>query len=129
LKACQLLGWTEVPVTFVDIDQIARGEIAENGQRKNFTPSEVVAIAATVEARERELARERMTLGKVSPGSERGRTRDKIAAALGISGRSLEKAQQVVAAAERDPERYGCLVETMDRTGNINQPYIELRRG
>jgi hypothetical protein len=34
-----------VPVHVVDIDGIARGELAENACRKDFTPSEMVAIA------------------------------------------------------------------------------------
>ena len=126
LEACKSLGWEKVPVTVVDIDEIVDGEMAENGQRKDFTPSEAVAIARTVEARERELARRRMTLGKLSPGSERGRTRDRIAACLGLSGKSLEHAQKVVAEAERDPG-YTYLVEQMDEHGNVDRAYKQLK--
>jgi ParB-like chromosome segregation protein Spo0J len=56
LEACRLLCWESVPVRVVDIDAIVRGELAENNFRKDFTPSEMVAIAETVEIRERELA-------------------------------------------------------------------------
>ena len=62
IEACRRLGWSAVPVHVVDIDAIARGEFAENAHRKDFAPSELVAIAATVEQRERELAQQRMTL-------------------------------------------------------------------
>src|SRR5262245_16879308 len=44
LAACKLLGWTHVPVHVVDLDQIIDGEFAENVDRKDFTPSELVAI-------------------------------------------------------------------------------------
>jgi ParB/RepB/Spo0J family partition protein len=127
LKACELLGWTSVPVHVVNIDSIARGELAENACRKDFTPSELVAIAATVERRERELAQQRMTLGKVSTGST-GKSRDKIAAPLGKSGRTLEKARAVVEAAEREPNKFGHLVSEMDRTGKVNAAHRALRR-
>ena len=129
LKACRQLGWSSVPVHVVDIDAIARGELDENSQRKNFTPSELVAIAETVEQRERELARERMTLGKISTGSERGKVRDRIAAPLGVSGRTLEKAKAVVEAAEAEPdnEKIAKLVEAMDKSGRVNGPYQRLK--
>jgi hypothetical protein len=38
------------------------------------------------------------------PAPEGGRVRDKVAAVAGVSGRTYEKAKQVVEAAERDPE-------------------------
>jgi ParB-like chromosome segregation protein Spo0J len=69
LEAVKRLGWPDVRVTVVDIDGIVRGEYAANAYRKDFTPSEQVAITEAVTQRERELARQRMTLGKVSTGS------------------------------------------------------------
>src|SRR5215467_8213213 len=44
LRAAALLGWAEIPATVVDLDNIARGEFAENAIRKDFTLSEAVAI-------------------------------------------------------------------------------------
>ena len=120
LEACKKLKWADVAVTVVNIDAIVDGELAENIYRKNFTPSEMVAIAETVEERERELAKQRMTLGKLSLGSEAGKTIDKIAAPLGVSGRTLEKAKAVVQAAQREPDRFGHLITEMDRTGKVN---------
>jgi len=125
LKACALLGWNSVPVHVVDIDSIARGELAENTCRKDFTPSELVDIARDVEQRERELAQQRMTLGKVSTGS--GKSRDKIAAPLGVSGRTLVKARAVVEAAEREPDKFGRLLADMDRTGRVNGVFKRLQ--
>jgi ParB family chromosome partitioning protein len=125
LKAVSRLGWTKVPVTVVDLDAVVRGELAENALRKDFTPSEMVAIAADVEEEERKLAKQRQ-VAALKRGSEKpvvenfhngGKARDKVAAPLGISGRTLEKARAVVEAAQRDPDRFGPLVDEMDRTG------------
>lgn len=127
LQACKALGWPDVPVHVVNIDAIVRGELAENTYRKDFTPSELVAIAATVLKRERELAKERMTLGKRSLGSERGKTWDKIAAPLGISGKTLERAGAVVEAARQEPDKFSALQEQMDRTGRINGIFRKLK--
>src|SRR5262245_50708665 len=48
IEAFKRLGWTEIPVTVLDLDRVERGEYAENEFRKAFTPSEMVAIAATL---------------------------------------------------------------------------------
>jgi hypothetical protein len=125
LAACKKLGWEEVPVTVVNIDAVVRGEFAENTTRKDFTPSELVAITQAIEQRERELAQQRMTLGKISTGSA-GKTRDRIAAPFGISGRTLEKARAIVNAAEAEPEKFGRLLADMDRTNKVNGPYKRL---
>jgi N6-adenosine-specific RNA methylase IME4 len=126
LRAAKLLGWTKIPITVVDLDAVVRGEHAENTARKDLTLSELVAITAAVEKRERELARQRMSLGEVSTGSA-GKARDKTAAGFGISGRTLEKARAVVAAAEAEPERFGELLAQMDKSGRANGPYRRLQ--
>jgi N6-adenosine-specific RNA methylase IME4 len=130
LHAAQRLGWTEIPVHVVDLDAIVRGEFAENACRKDFAPSELVAIGAEVERIERERAKERKAHdgrpGKL-PERQTGDARDKIAAQLGISGRTYEKAKTVVEAAEAEPERFGKLVEDMDRTGRVNGIFKRLK--
>jgi ParB/RepB/Spo0J family partition protein len=65
LRAAELLGWSEIPATVVDLDEIARGEFAENAIRKDFTLSEGVAIKRALEPREREAAKQRMVAGGV----------------------------------------------------------------
>src|SRR5215470_9639509 len=44
LIACKQLGWTEIAVTIVDLDDMVRGQLAENAIRKDFLPSEIDAI-------------------------------------------------------------------------------------
>jgi hypothetical protein len=50
ILACETLGWTDVPVRFVDLDALVLGEHAENEVRKDFTTSERVDIGKEVEA-------------------------------------------------------------------------------
>jgi N6-adenosine-specific RNA methylase IME4/ParB-like chromosome segregation protein Spo0J len=130
LAACEALGWTEIPVTEVNLAEIVRGELAENCARKDFLPSEMVAIMRTLGPTERVAARARMIeaakVGKISTPSDGGKTRDKVAAYVGVSGRTLEKAAAVVAAAEAEPERFGKLLADMDRSGHVHAPFRRL---
>jgi N6-adenosine-specific RNA methylase IME4 len=127
LEAFKSLGRTEIPTRVVDMEEISRGEMAENTDRLNFPLSDIEAIRRTFEAAEKAKAKARMTLGKISPGSEAGRARDKIGAFAGVSGRTVEKIAAVVAAAaEADPERFGKLVEDMDRCGRVNGAHRRL---
>ena len=68
LEACLTLGWTEVPVTVVDLYQVARGEAHENLVRKDLLPSEIVALKRAIEPLERREARERQ--GPSKPRAE-----------------------------------------------------------
>jgi ParB/RepB/Spo0J family partition protein len=128
LEACKLLGWSEVPVHVVDLDDIERGESAENTERKDFLPSEIDAIRRKHEAKLKAAAKERMRAGgKDAKVSQPSRTTDKIGAFAGVSGRTVEKIAAVVAAAEAEPKRFGQLLVDMDRTGRVNGPYRRLK--
>ena len=63
LAACKHLGWQEVPVTVLDLEEIARGEFAENAYRKDFLPSEINAIRRALEPAEKAAAKARMSEG------------------------------------------------------------------
>jgi hypothetical protein len=122
LNAVRQLGWMRV----VDLDKIVLGEFAENSQRKDFLPSEIDAIRRSIEPIERAAAERRMTLGKISPGSNAGRVRDKIGAFAGVSGRTVEKIGQVMQAAESQPDKFGTLVEDLDRYRGVDRAYRKL---
>jgi N6-adenosine-specific RNA methylase IME4 len=135
LEACRELGWTEVPVTIVDLLQAARGEAHENFVRKDLLPSEIVALKRAIEPLERREARQRQgsradlchpaTLAECQrpyPGD----ARDNIARYLGVGRTTIERAEAVVAAAEEEPEEYGYLVEQMDRSGKVAGAYRRL---
>jgi ParB/RepB/Spo0J family partition protein len=127
LEACKVLGWSQVPVTVVALDAIARGEFAENTQRKDFTLSEAVAIKRALEPLERAEAKQRMRAGKPSEKFSEGNALDKIAAVVGKHRTTIAKAEAIVDAAEAEPERFGKLVEDMDRSGRVNGAFRRLR--
>ena len=64
-----------IPGTIVDLVEIAHGEFAENILRKDFTPSEMVAILKAVRPVEEKAAKERQ---KQSKG--RGKKKEKRSA-------------------------------------------------
>jgi N6-adenosine-specific RNA methylase IME4 len=135
LRAAKLLGWETIPVTVVDLAAIARGEFAENAHRKDFTLSEAVAIKRALEPLEKVAAKERQReggrrggqgSGKL-PEASKGNAADKAAKATGMARRTLEKAEAIVDAAEAEPEKFGKLLDDMDRTGRVNGVYRRLK--
>jgi ParB-like chromosome segregation protein Spo0J len=142
--AFKLLGRTEIPAHVVALDDIVEGEFVENAFRKNFTPSEVVAIASKLKPDLDEKAKQRQkeagrvggkAAGKGRPKAEggvnftdpyKGKTRDRIAALTGMSFATLDKASMIVAAAERDPERYADLKDRMDKTKKVHPVHKKL---
>ncbi len=77
----------------------------------------MVAIAKTLEPEEKAAAKGRKAHGGPRGGKlpSRSKTRDKVAASTGMSGRTLEKAKAVVEAAEAEPKKFGPLAEKIDR--------------
>jgi ParB-like chromosome segregation protein Spo0J len=118
LEACKQLGWTEIPIHLVNINEIVKGEFHENVVRKNFTYSEMVAIKRYIEPAEREEAKARMLKGQPcadsAQGSNSGKTRDKVAEYTDISHDTLSKAEKIVKAAEDKPEKFEEIRQKMD---------------
>jgi N6-adenosine-specific RNA methylase IME4 len=131
LMAFKYLGRTEIPVHVVDLDEIVRGEFAENVYRKSFLPSELDAIGQEISKLEAERARARQgtrrDLGENCHDVEFGKTRDKVATQLGTSGRNLDKIRYVMRAAEDDPERFGKYAKEMDETENVDRAYKQVQ--
>lgn len=113
LEACRKLGMVEVPVRVVDglDDAVAHlsAERDENTQREPMKASELAALGKALEALERPKAAERqrsgLREGDASPlGSNEhngeGRTREKVAAALGMSDTSYQRLAAVAKEAE-----------------------------
>lgn len=131
IAACKLLGWQEIPATVVDLQDIVRGEHDENALRKDFTPSEAVAIARALEPIEREAAKERQR-SHTETGYEKftdpAPALDKVAQTVGMSRPTFTKAREVVEAAEQAPDVFAPVLEQMDRTGNVHGAYKELKK-
>lgn len=131
LEAARMLAWESIPVRVLNLDNALRAEHDENTVRQDFLPTEAVAIAralapdvATPAGRPHILNGANLAPLK----SDRGKTRDKVAAFTGMGHTSLDKAEAVVKAAEADPGRYGPLAEEMDRTRRVHGAYKRLRR-
>jgi hypothetical protein len=114
---------------------LLRAERDENTCRKDFTPSEAVAIGEALEQWEHAKAKQRQEAGTNQhtepsgklPEASKGQTRDKAAEAVGMSGRTYEKAEAVVEAAAKEPELW-LVVEEMDRTGKVDHAFKKVMR-
>jgi hypothetical protein len=74
LRAAELLGWTDIAVNVVDLDQIARGEYAENTFRKDFRSRgrrHQASARAAGEGGGEGAHAGRQTLGQLAQGSRR----------------------------------------------------------
>lgn len=136
LEAARRLGWDEIKtVTASDMDDVLRrlkAERDENVCRQDFTPSEAVAMAelirpleetAAKERREKTQGRPKKTGAKFTPVSEKAKSGDKTAAAVGLSRPTLEKARAVVQAAHQEPEKFSFALDLMDNTGKVSKAY------
>jgi adenine-specific DNA-methyltransferase len=134
LEAAKLLGWKQVPVAVVPIQQIAEGEIVAQNQ-KPYTWAEKIAIYKAVQPLFADEAGERQRSGlrrggeapapvrENRPHGKPGRTRDRVAAFLGdISGKTLE---QAVAVFESE---YDDLKSEIERKGKVSRAYRNLLR-
>lgn len=112
-----------------DAKSLLEAERDENTCRLDFTPSEAVAMGRALEELERPKAKERQKdHGGTAPGRKntgenftqvKGKTREIVGEAIGMSGPTYQRAKAVVAAAEYDPEEFGPVLEEMDRTGKV----------
>jgi len=150
LEACKQLGWDEVPVHIIGVDSLVQAEYDENVVRLEFSPLEALAIAEALTPIEREKAEERKkssgrgkqntsatgqyngdTGGKLPPG-DRGKARDKAAAATGYSATSIRKIREMAEAAKGNPDCYTDLIselETKRRIEPIYKKFKQIRGG
>ena len=119
LEACLRLGWDRVPVTVVpaDIDMLT-AQRDENAARLDLPISDQVALGRALEDSLKTPPGRPSKTVETFHGLPQGKTRDKVAAALGMSGRTYEKARAVVQAAEQD-ESFEDLVAKMDQAGKV----------
>lgn len=140
VRACQLLErdvWAERFDGLDDLLRMVRAEQDENTCHKPFTPSELVAMGAKLEAIEKPKAAERKKATQAKPGEgktgernlhppkDKGKTSAKVAKALGVGERTYDKAKAVVAAASKPdaPDEVVEAAEEMDRTGKIDPAF------
>jgi N6-adenosine-specific RNA methylase IME4 len=111
-----------IPVQYVGPKDFLAAEHDENVEREPFLPSELVDIKRAMDADGglKEAASQRQRAGRKAVDGESGRAADKVAAVAGASRETIRKAEAVVEAAERDPDKFGHLKEQMDRTGRVD---------
>lgn len=136
ILAAQRLGWTEIDCYLIDLKEIVFGEYSANTFRKDFVPSEAVRIKKAIEPYEKQKAKERQfnanpsgiklennPSGNLPQGC---RTRDIIAKRVGIGERTLQKAEKIVEAADKN-QKYQKYVDEMDagkKVGRVYRKYI-----
>ncbi|MEE9262768.1 MAG: DNA methyltransferase, partial [Dehalococcoidia bacterium] len=131
----RLMAWrslgradAEIPATIVPLRDIAKGEFAENTMRKDFSPSEAWAIYEAIKPQEEAGAKKRqgtrtdLQHSATFAPSDVGKSRSKAAAYTGYSYTTLERAGEMVQAADAN-EKYRSFVEEMDGTGRVNTAY------
>jgi hypothetical protein len=144
LRVCELQGWDVEVAVIATIDDAIKHAEAERDANEcalPFTTSERVAMGKRLEVLEREAAKGRQRqaggdrgnqhTGGKSGASEKiteaptGTTRDKVGAAIGMSGPTYQRAKAVVdAAAQPDaPAEVKEAAAEMDRTGNVSRAY------
>lgn len=126
LAAVKLLEWDTVDCNVIDIDDVRIGEVHENQSRKNFTASEIAAIADYVESEKKP--------GKPAKGADsaplpRGKTREVTANVVGVSHNTVDKIRTIVEAARKNPEKYGKILEKVDKgTLSVNSAAVLVTR-
>jgi len=114
IEAYRLLGRDTIPCRVVPLHDLRLGEVTENTQRKGFTVSEMVAINRTLGPGVRSEAEVRIKAGEPCGKLPQGKSRDIVGSYAGVSGRTLEKAEAIVEAAERQPDLYQSILEKVN---------------
>jgi hypothetical protein len=148
LAAAKLLGWSEIRVHVVDLDDVLLAQHDENEVRLDFTVTERIAIGRAIEAQiaAKNAAKRATGLSEDGTAGGRGRTkqdgvnlvgtlaqgltdktRDQVGKAIGWSGSTYAHAKAVVEAAETDPAHFGHLPAQMDAEEQVNPAYRALQ--
>jgi hypothetical protein len=129
IEAFKSLGKSEIPAHIVNLDDIVKGEISENTQRKDFSLEEIIQIKKAVEPEIKTESKKRKLSGKPSANFAEGsnesnnnnaasknysenQTRAQVAKYVSLYGKkishaTLAKAEKVYDAAQQDPNTFG----------------------
>lgn len=129
LLAAKKLGWKEISARQVNVNSLLKAERAENVVRKDFTPTEMVAIGREIEKKLTQnqlIKNSRRTPAHSITGrraSKDGAVTSIVANALGVTPTAYRRAKAVVEAAEGNGEFSG-VVKAMDSGGaTISESY------
>ncbi|MFZ0512858.1 MAG: ParB N-terminal domain-containing protein [Candidatus Nitrosopolaris sp.] len=76
IEAFKALGKSEIPARIVNLDDIVKGEISENTQRKDFSWEEIIEIKKAVEPKIKKESEKRMLSDKPSANFGPGKPSD-----------------------------------------------------
>ena len=128
-KAAESLGWKEMTVRVLDIEDPLALMVAEDAARKDLTSSEKYAICETLRGRAQEEAwRKRAFGGRLEEASRKGRLDEEIGKALRLSRETLRKIRAIHQATQDDATKFGDLVSKLDEDGRVDRHYRELER-
>lgn len=125
IEAVAMLGKIEIEANVMNTCLVKLGmseaEVDENIVRKSFTLEEITAIDEYLRKKEEGAARERVrTLAGRPPGNfPTGRSRQRIAARVGVSDRTLEKIRELKKAVTCNPSMHGSIWDKVN-TGTIS---------
>lgn len=146
VKAAGKLNWKEINAVIAEnlteAIQHLQAERDENICREAFLPSEAIALGKALAPLEEADAQKRMLDGQRSGG--RGKKKlsgnlpeslprakreasSRVAEAVGMGRKTYQKAAEVVQAAEDEPEKFGKLLEEMDRTRRVAGVHKKLK--
>jgi ParB-like chromosome segregation protein Spo0J len=117
IEAFKKLHMEDIQVHELDIPIKENGEIDENLVRKDFTVEEKVAIKRYRESIEPSFQGQRNDLQELRGKFPRGdinQRRERIAKSTGLSYKTLSKLEEVVKAAQQNPNQFGHLQKKID---------------
>ena len=153
IKAFKLLGRSEIPARVINLDDIVKGEVSENTQRKDFSWEEIIRIKEAVEPEIKKESEKRMLSGKpsakfadgnggssssntknTSKNYSENQTRAKVARYVSlyekkISHATLATAEKVYDAAQQEPATFGQIWTDLNSEKiSPNEAYKKMQR-
>ena len=139
----KLHGDKPIPVNIIPT-HLREAEVQENTVRRDFTASEMVEVKRFFQPEIEKEARARQEATRLAgkgvqrkdlngcgnfPPPYSGKTRDIIAKLVGVSGRTLEKAEYIVDQAESIPEKFKPILDDVDKgKKSIDRGFKDIQR-
>lgn len=145
IRAAQKLGCTSVPIRYATLDDLMKGEVHENVERKDFLPLEIDAIRKHFEPEIKAEAEKQQEATQIKEGKAPlsvtenvgNRKKDRhaketsniVGSFVGKSGKTVEKIKAVAEAAEKEPDQYLDLaIEMNSEKRSVDSAFKELKK-
>lgn len=136
LTACKKLGWTEINVNIINLEELKDGEIEENQIREDFTNDEVLAIAAyyTPKIKDENKGQNQHTKSACAESAqaekENKKTRKSVAEKTGKSYDTIQRLKEIQEEAKTNP-KFAKLYKNIEDTNSrdtTNSVYLKLKK-